>query len=94
VAKFRDASGAVIVSLYVSGHSEATLDDFPSGTYRLEFATGQDWSRRCGLFLLRMQTRRFPTFDAITTHMKYTIPASSDGAASTQPIDQTAFGVN
>jgi hypothetical protein len=94
VAKFRDASGAAIVSLYVSGHSEATVDDFPSGTYRLEFATGQDWSRHCGLFLQHMQARRFPTFDTITTDMKYTITTAPDGDASTQPIDQTAFGLN
>jgi hypothetical protein len=66
VAKFHNAGGSV-VSIFIGSNSQAAIDNFPDGDYQLEFATGTGWSRRCGAFVQRMHTQRFPTVDTFTS---------------------------
>jgi hypothetical protein len=59
MVKFRGQDGVVAVALFVDGRSQATVENFPDGTYHLEFAMGLQWSRKCGLFEQRMYTQQF-----------------------------------
>jgi len=63
VAKFRDLAGSVVVAVFVQGHSQAVIDDFPDGLYRFEFATGLHWNRKCGFFEQGMDTQRLSKVD-------------------------------
>ena len=63
MVKFRSPDGVVTVALFVGGQSQAIIEDFPDGSYHFEFATGQHWSRKCGLFEQGMHAQRFRSVD-------------------------------
>ncbi len=63
VVKFRDLDGVAIIAIFVAGRSQAAITDFPNGSYRVEFATGTLWSRKCGWFERGMYARRYPTVE-------------------------------
>jgi len=67
VLKFRDAAGAVDVALFLNGRSQSLIEDFPDGSYHLEFATGRRWNRKCGFFEQAMSTQRFPTLEVFAS---------------------------
>jgi hypothetical protein len=67
VAKFRDATGSVVASVFVGNNSQASVENFPDGSYHLEYATGLGWSRRCGIFGQDLHTQRFPTADTFAS---------------------------
>jgi hypothetical protein len=71
VAKFRDPLGFAIASIFIHGNSQATINDFPNGSYQLEFATGTGWSRRCGLFTQSMHAGRFPGLEIFADSEKF-----------------------
>jgi DnaJ domain len=101
VAKFRSPDKAVAIAFYVAAQSQAMIGDFPDGSFRLEFATGHDWSWRCKIFMRDMSAQRFPTFDDfISTETRagvryrvaeYTITPVLDGNVRTDPLDVDAF---
>jgi hypothetical protein len=68
VVKMRDDHHRTALAVYVGPYGTAQVDHFPSGRFRPEFATGQDWSRACGVFLSGMRVQRFPTFNDFQTH--------------------------
>jgi hypothetical protein len=68
VVKMRDEHHRTALAVYIGPYGTAQVDHFPSGRFRPEFATGQEWSRACGLFLSGMQAQRFPDFSDFQTH--------------------------
>ena len=62
IAVMRSDGGVVAVSVFVAPYSSAYVDRFPSGDYRLEFATGDVWSRKCLKFVGERRTQRFPNY--------------------------------
>jgi|tagenome__1003787_1003787.scaffolds.fasta_scaffold20888106_2 hypothetical protein len=64
VVKLRDGGRRTILSVFVGPQSTAEVRNVPSGRFRIEFALGKRWSRRCGMFLDGMQAQRFPDSDA------------------------------
>jgi hypothetical protein len=97
VAQFRHTDGAIAISFFVAANSTAVVSNFPDGRYRLEFATGREWSRSCNLFIQGMAAQRFPDFDdfasTTTTYRvaEYTITPVPDGNVRPVSIDMDAF---
>jgi len=68
VAVMRSSGGVIAVSVFVAPYSSAYIDRFPSGNYRLEFATGQVFSRKCRKFVGERRAQRFPNYtDFVST---------------------------
>jgi hypothetical protein len=96
VAKFRGVDGTIVVSFFVAANSTAAFDGFPDGSYRLEFATGHEWSRRCNAFLQDMRAARFPGFDSFVSvggysGFSYTITPVAGGNVKTEPLSLDDF---
>jgi hypothetical protein len=58
--KLRDERYRTTLSVFVGPRSTAEVRNCPSGRFRLEYALGARWSRRCGRFLDGMHARSFP----------------------------------
>jgi hypothetical protein len=97
VAQFRNVDGMIALSLFVAANSAASVNDFPDGNFRLEFATGHEWSRPCNLFTQNMAVQRFPDFDAFISSRSeyqvanYTITPVVNGNIRPLPMDVDAF---
>lgn len=97
VAQFRSSDGSIAVSLFVAANSVATDSNFPNGSFRLEFATGYNWSRACNLFVNDMAVQRFPDYDTFrstptTYHIEtYTITPIPNGNVEPVPMNLAAF---
>jgi hypothetical protein len=61
VVKLRDASGAVVLSVFLQPGSHVAFEGLPEGEYRTEFAIGELWSRACNSFAAGMRARRVAT---------------------------------
>ena len=61
VVRLKTSTGRTLVTFFVAAESEVTVDGIPDGTFRAVFATGQDYSRACGVFLQDMRTFIVPT---------------------------------
>jgi hypothetical protein len=58
VVKLRDPSGAVAVSVFLAPGGHADLDALPDGSYTVDYAIGELWSRACNGFAAGMRARR------------------------------------
>jgi hypothetical protein len=67
VVKIRSADGAVIVSVFLGPGGQATMDGLPGEPARLEFATGEVWSRACHGFEAGMRAQRLANLVTIGT---------------------------
>ena len=103
VAKFRNTGNTVVLTIFVSSYSIATIDNFPDGNFRLEYAIGHNWSRRCAMFMESMHASRFPIFNEFTsfdvsagrykfTEYDYTITPVANGNVRAETLDLEAFG--
>jgi hypothetical protein len=61
VVRLKTPNGPTLLAFFVSSGSDAIIDGIPDGTFRAVFASGQDYSRACALFLDGMQTFIVPT---------------------------------
>jgi hypothetical protein len=86
--------------MFVAANSNAFVSDFPDGRFRLQFATGRDWSSRSQTFGCDMAVQQFPDveqFASTRTQYKvaeYTITPVHDGNVSTKSLDVAAFAAN
>lgn len=60
VVKLKTQSGNTVVSYFVPATFNMVVSGIPEGTYLIEFATGTNWSRACGLFVDEMKALRMP----------------------------------
>jgi hypothetical protein len=98
--KMRDEAHRTVLSVFVGPRSTAQVRNFPSGRFRLEYALGERWSRRCGTFLDGMLSQRFPDFTEfpaprpprpMTMHAEYTITPVFAGNVQPQDVPNDEF---
>lgn len=70
VVKLRETSGQTVVSFYVTAGSVVTIDNVPQGVFRIDFATGHEFSPSCGYFLSEMSSRRFVDPESFVTRFE------------------------
>ncbi|MGE5548825.1 MAG: DnaJ domain-containing protein [Solirubrobacterales bacterium] len=102
VVKLKTPSGATVVSYYVPATYHISVGGIPGGTFLIEFATGTNWSRACGLFTEDMNAARLPfslTFHHLSAARARTVNglpeislvAAPGDAKQPQPIDVDRF---
>jgi hypothetical protein len=87
VVKIRSAVGAIIASVFIDPGGEATVEGLPDGPARLDFATGEVWSRACHGFSAGMRAQRLPDLITIGTAARLAIPPDPT-VASVELSDQ------
>lgn len=60
VVRLKTPNGRTVLSFFVGADSQATIDGIPDGTFRAVFATGDNYSRACGIYLDNMRTYIVP----------------------------------
>lgn len=60
VMRLKTPAGPTLMAFFVARGKSARIDGVPKGRFDAVFATGQHFSRACGLFLEEMQTYRPP----------------------------------
>lgn len=67
VVKLKSKAGRTALAFYVRSGESATIDSVPEGQYRVMFATGKRYSRKCGVFLDDMEVQQDPNFATFKT---------------------------
>jgi hypothetical protein len=60
VVKLKTRAGDTVASYYVPGTYDLSVGGIPEGTYYIDFATGRDYSRGCGMFMKDMHAAELP----------------------------------
>jgi hypothetical protein len=87
VVKVRSADGAVVASVFLGPGGQTTMEGLPEEPIRLEFATGEAWSRACHAFAAGMRAARLTDLVAIASLPRLTIPPDP-GIATVELSDQ------
>ncbi len=74
VVKIRSAAGALIASVFLGPGGETTLGGLPEEPVRVDFATGEIWSRACHGFAAGMRAQRLPGLVSIGATTQLAIP--------------------
>jgi hypothetical protein len=74
VVKIRSPEGAIISSVFLGPREQTTLEGLPDEPVRLDFATGEMWSRACHGFTAGMRAQRLPSLVTIGTSSRLEIP--------------------
>jgi hypothetical protein len=99
VVRLKTQNNQTLLAFFARAGSAITVNDIPDGTFRAVFATGQDYSRACGVFLKDMQTFIVPIaqlFQASSQTarrqaLSLDIPAVGDGPAQSHPLPLESF---
>jgi hypothetical protein len=83
VVKIRAADGAVIASVFLDPGGQTTLEGLPEEPARLEYATGEAWSRACHGFAAGMRAQRLAELAALGSVTHLAIPPD----LSLHPVD-------
>jgi hypothetical protein len=89
VVKIRSAAGATIASIFLGPGGEAAMDGLPDEPVRVDFATGEIWSRACHGFAAGMRAQRLPGLVSIGQTSRLAIPPEAAEAAA--DISDQAF---
>lgn len=81
VVKLRDASNAVVLSVFLAPGSHLDLADIPDGTFHVDFAIGELWSRACNGFAAGMQARRLAANVTTARDARLVVPPDQEAAA-------------
>jgi hypothetical protein len=73
VVKLKTMGGNTVMAFYVPATYHVGVVGIPEGTYRIEFATGTNYSRACGVFLDGMQAMMLP----VTLTFRYVSPTNA-----------------
>jgi len=99
VVRLKTPNGHTVLSFFVGADSMATIDGIPDGQFRVVFATGDDYSRACGIFMDEMETFITPRAENFQTrpdqgqglHLAMTIPEVGDGPGKSHPLPLESF---
>jgi len=99
VVRLKTPNGRTVVSFFIGADSEATIDGIPDGTFRAVFATGDNYSRACGLYLDNMQTFIVPNAQSFQArpdqgkglHLSLNIPEVGAAAGQSHPLPLESF---
>ena len=89
VVKIRSADGTVIASVFLGPGGETKMDGLPEEPVRLDFATGEVWSRACHGFVAGMRAQRLPGLVSIASAARLAIPP--DPAVAAVDLSDQAF---
>jgi hypothetical protein len=68
LVKLKDSSGGTVISFYVRAGDTARVN-VPEGKFQFQYASGKDFSRSCGRFLVDMVASKDPNYtDFIAKH--------------------------
>ncbi|MGE5504596.1 MAG: DnaJ domain-containing protein [Actinomycetota bacterium] len=82
VVKLKTLGGNTVMAFYVPATYHVGVVGIPEGTYRIEFATGTNYSRGCGVFLDNMQASMLP----VTLTFRYVSPTTARTLAAMAEI--------
>ena len=100
LVKLKDLNGKAMVTAYVRGGQSITVNKIPSGSYQFQYATGRNYSPKCGFFLDDMEASKAQGFQDYTktnsgngyytSIISYTLYKVSGGNLQTRnmPTDQ------
>lgn len=99
VVKLKTPSGHTLLTFYVPAGGDSSIGGIPEGTFRIEFATGTDYSRPCGIFLADMVALRMPLQQTIRntaagrgrTNYELTLMPSGNGPSHPRVIEIGEF---
>jgi hypothetical protein len=74
VVKVRSPDGGLIASVFLGPGGETTIEGLPEEPSRLDFATGEVWSRACHGFEAGMRAMRLPDLVTFGALSKLSIP--------------------
>ncbi len=90
VVKLKTPSGTTVMAYFVPATYHIGVGDIPDGAYRIEFATGTNYSRACGLFVDGMKTAELPvtlTLHYVSVMMVTGMPSSLPTVSLVAPAD-------
>jgi hypothetical protein len=85
--KIRAPGGGVIASVFLDPGGRTTIEGLPAEQARLDFATGEAWSRACHCFAAGMRAVRLSNLVTIGKFSRIAIPLDP-GVAATDLPDQ------
>ena len=74
VVKIRRGDGAVLVSVFLNPGGATVVEGLPADATRIEFATGEVWSRACRAFSAGMRAQALRDFVTLETLGRLAIP--------------------
>jgi hypothetical protein len=83
VVKLRSAEGAVIAAMFLGPGGEAAMEGLPDEPARVEFATGEVWSRACRGFAASMRAQRL--MEPVASGSRLAIPPGPGVASADLP---------
>jgi hypothetical protein len=86
VVKLKTLAGNTVMAFYVPATYHIGVGGIAEGTYRIEYATGDRYSRGCGMFLDDMQASVLP----VTLSFKYISPTNARSLSRIAEISLTA----
>jgi DnaJ domain len=89
VVKLRSAEGGLVASVFLGPGGRATMDGLPEEDVRLDFATGEAWSRSCHGFTAGMRAQRVPNL--VTLGLATTMAIPPDPRFSPVDLSDQAF---
>jgi hypothetical protein len=94
VVKFRRADLTTVLALFLAPGSEVDSDSLPEGGVVLDYATGELWSRACGMFAAGMRSQRIATMPSARPLTRMTIPYDPAGAVVPIDISEETFALD
>lgn len=70
LVKLKDVSGQTIISMYVRAGQTAKVN-VPDGRYQFQYASGKEFSRSCGRFLVDMVASKDPNYQDFVAERRY-----------------------
>jgi hypothetical protein len=105
IVKVRDAStGYLFASFYVAKGGVASFNNLPDGTYRFQYAFGDDLRADCRNFIHVVSAAQFPDIESLYTqrtqnqiqysHLSYTLYSVPSGNVRPETLDVEKFNAD
>jgi hypothetical protein len=96
VVRLKTQNNQTLLAFFIEAGKETAVDDIPDGTFLTVFASGQDYSRACGLFLKGMESFVAAVFQASggsarRQGLSLTIPPIGDDPGQSHPLPVESF---
>lgn len=81
VVQLRTQAGVLVAEVFVAANSEAAIPSLPAGSFEVQVASGEFWSRHCSTFTAAMRAQRRPEpLQVGAVNAVLTIPRNADGS--------------
>lgn len=97
VVRLKTQGNRTLLTFFMARGGQATVDGIPDGTFRAVFATGETYSRACGVFLDNMQAFIVPTAQILQTSTvtgrpgDLILPPIGNGPGQSKPLPVESF---